>query len=340
MTFETATVNVLELIDALANRMISTGTKWIDGDATITTAGSPRGRVLKYDVAGQNLWISFCAANWGGAYSNNLTTRGILVLISSGWDAANHRPSGSVEVMQLPVYGNIAVSTWDEAYANHVLQYWLWYEEDILVILTQTASTGVADSVNLFALEHNTVKEYDDGGSNFFFYQTCQHVGYISGASEASSYGKGPYQWSMPSGWSAFNLPIRKYVHPFVSALPVSRRNNFSISGSDNFADGQDLNGVSCAIMPARGRKSVANGKVYMAFPVVFSDPTETYRNPVATMKSFFPVDVGQGLADGDLINIPVSWNGAPAETWQYIYKRIVSPDGGELTVAIKYAEV
>lgn len=319
--------------------MISSGSKWVDADAGLTTAGSPPGRVLKYNVEGEEIYVAFVAASWGGTYSNTYWTSGILAFVSTAWDSTDHCPSGTCECTQIPIYGSTGGSRTD--FANYNWQYWMWYEEDILVLITQAASTSNEDSVALFAMEHNVTKEYDDGASDFFIYATAQSVGYITAGKNPSRYAWGvpPRGWTLPSAWGAYMTAIRKYIHPFQAAYPQVAVGGYDFDGAHNFPEGQDLGGQSRCLIPARGRKSTGNNKVYMAFPVVYADPTETYRIPIATMKSFFPVDVDTSIADGDLINVPVSWAGAPADTWQYIYKRLISPDGGELTVAIKYAE-
>lgn len=351
MTFETATVNIKGLVDVLANRMIALGQNWIDGDAGLTTASNPFARVIKYNVAGQELYVCFANTIYGYAGGNSSYgyNDGIIVFISSGWDAAQHIPAGTVKLMHIPVFQNYLGTSYDPTqYDANTLQYWLWFEDEMLVFGWQASATGHTDCVGMFAMEHNTAKEYADNGSNFFFYTTSQKSRYNHSASAGawSAYGSTCYSWGLPAAWNNWknsgSYPLHKYVHPFVADYPGAAFSE-SVTGDrgDNFGDGGYYGGGrSLCLIPAKARKSGGNSKVYMAFPVVYADADEAFQAPIATMKSFFPVDAGKGIADGDLINVPVIWEGAPAATWQYIYKCLVSPDGTQIDVAIKYAVV
>lgn len=328
--------NALEIIDHIASEMILTGS-WEDADQAFTTAGAPPGRVLRYLRAGEEIFVAFVAVNWyGGDYIVQLLREvGIFCYVSSGWDTAAHIPSGSVSVTRMPL--DSYTSTPPAGFDWLTAQIWIYTDGDITAILSSTPSSGRNNPICVLTIEREAAKEYDDGGSNFFIYSTSFNGGYNSTYNSISPYQYGvvPYAISLPSQWSPFKLPFRRYIHPFISEYPLSATND-----SHNFEDGYDYARTKLTI-PVRARRSNGNSRVYMAFPVAYADAGDNvFRTPIKTLKAFFPVTPGAGIADGDLINIPVSWNGGVPTTWQYIYKQLVSPDGGVLDVAIKYGTV
>lgn len=319
--------DALEIIDHIASEMIATG-GWEDADAGFTTAGTPPGRVLRYKREGEELFIAFVFGKYGQLSSSAYQTTGILVFACSGWDAASHIPSGTTELMDIPMYDGSASSWYTTA---TMAQLWLYAESDIVTILTQSAPSARNDAVAMLTIEREAAKEYDDGGSNMFLFGTKRY-GRITSSSQWFSISS----WDLPSTWTSFRSRMRKYIHPFVCAYPETSVNMDSV----NFEHGYDYSHTKLSV-PVRAMRSNGNSKVYMAFPVAYADAADnTFRTPIKTLKSFFPVEPGKGIADGDLINIPVSWNGGVATTWQYIYKSLNSPDSGSIDVAIKYGEV
>lgn len=340
MGFTTMSGNALEIIDHIASEMIATG-GWEDADAEFTTAGTPPGRVLRYKRDGEELFIAFVAVNWWGSnysYSGNYGAKemGIICYVSSGWDAGEHIPAGSVSCARMPMRSNSLSGGPPAGFTQCLAQIWMYSEGDITAILSSTGTSSDRDPIYMLTIEREAAKEYDDGGSNFFIYSTAQSGGYGYTSSTAiRECGVAPYVWSMPANWSPFRLPFRRYIHPFVSEYPLN-----ADSSTHNFEDGNDVASTKLTV-PVRASRSNGNSKVYMAFPVAYADAGDNvFRTPIKTLKAFFPVMPNAGIADGDLINIPVSWNGGVPTTWQYIYKQLVSPDGGVLDVAIKYGEV
>lgn len=346
MTFVTATGTLAALVDAIVNDMIGiSGGNWVDADTGVTTAASPYGRVMKYNVSGEELYVAFMVAEYGLANSSYFSNGGILVFISSGWNTSTHIPTGTVQIMHLPAYTLQIASHSQSRVSAYNVQYWMWYENEILTLAWLTTTDSYWEGCGMFTMQRTSVsKEYADSATNFFFYTTAQKAYYSNNSGSPYAYGISPSGWTLPSAWSGFvnnsSYIIRKYAHPFLNALPTS-----GLSGSynahtyDDFEDGYDES-RTMLIVPTRAKKSGGNAKVYMAFPVACADVDTQLLAPLATFKGFFPVKPSSGIADGDLINVPVSWEGGTAETWQYIYKSLTALNTGTLNIAIKYSEV
>jgi hypothetical protein len=345
MTFRYQTETLVTTVNAIADNMIGLTGSWVEGDSTITTSYTNPGRVLKYNESGREFYVAFMIAEWGYATASSgyRTTGGIRVFVSSGWDSGNHIPSGTVKCSQIPAY------TWyktplSASYAAGITwTTWMWYENEMLVMAWQSASTGYYDSVGVFTMQYTKAdKFYDDDASDWFFYSTCHHVGFNKTSGSADYYMWGTYsaQWTLNSAWAAFlTYNIYKYIHPFLVAYPTTAiaYNPGTIYG-DGFEDGYDA-GRTWAIVPERARKSLGDSKVYMSYVIVCNDATETLCTPIAKLVGFFPVVDSSGIADGDLINVTIVREGRASDTWQYMYKYIVSPDTGSMQIAIKYAE-
>lgn len=336
-------------IESIANKMIAiAGGHWTDGDASLTIAGTPKGRVIKYTNGAEVLYVCMVAARWGSNYSGGSSndgyrvSQGIMVFFSDGWDSSNHIPSGNVQRMPF-VFANVSGYNLaaPDALASDL---YLWWEDNILTFLVRTGPSGNADNVSLFALERDADKEYDDSHGKFFAITTVlgpaggngtYTYAHVNTASYNAYFGSAPEGWSLPAAWAALRGRLSKYVHPFGCEYPAST----DIRGSPtrNFVDGEDQTFNMC-IVPMRATRSEATNRVYYAFPVVHGDSAMTWRSPIKTFKSFFPVEPNRGIIDGDIINVPVTFNGnTTPETWSYIYKALASPDGGQLDIAIKY---
>lgn len=260
-----------------------------------------------------------------------------MVFVSTGWNTTSHIPSGTMDTLRLPLASaaNWGLPGGTPKSTSMTAQWWISSTADIWAILSVTEPSGVPDSVGLLTFEREAAKEFDDGGSNIFMYCDGYHCRYAYTASSPYNTGWGPkpLYWSLPSAWSGLDIGVRKYLHPFTAHYP-----NYPMEqANDNFGDGKDRSSTFLAIT-AKATKSQGNSKVYMAFPIAYADPG-TWRSPIKTLKAFFPVESSAGLADGDLISIPVSWNGGVPTTWRYIYKALTSPDGGRIDVAVYYDE-
>jgi hypothetical protein len=339
MAFSTVIGNGRELIEAWATAMIATG-GWEDADTGLKTDGTtnPAGRVLKYTRTGEEIYVTMVHAFIG----RNTTDSGFysaecaLVFISSGWSSASHIPSGTINASFIPL-ANKGPWAWPSGapiQTSEQAQWWISANADIWAVLSVGVASAQNNSYAFLSFEREDALEYDTGGSKIFIYADAGHCDYnYSSGYDNGAWGLNPYYWSLPSGWSGVKsgISIRKYIHPFITSYPT-----FKVNGNpQNFVDGKDRSD-SFLIVPIRATKSSGNSKVYMAFPTCFADPG-TWRSPIKTLKAWFPVEPGQGIADGDLISIPVSWNGAAPVTWRYIYKVLTSPDGGEIDIAVFY---
>jgi hypothetical protein len=335
MTFETFTSSTRDLCDKIANKMISTsGGYWTDGDTEFTTSGNPPGRCLKYYNAGtgETYYIALVAGAFAGGTSNPETMECVFVFFSTGWDSVNHKPSGTVVLTAIPV------TNYDGAISlkDRTGQAWMWYDDNGFTLLWKTNPTTAHDCVTLFVLERDTAKEYSDGYTNFFMMVESLAANHMS---EWGHYYEhnirwkyAPAVWTLPSGWDTLKVHCAKYHHPFGTELPPL---NTNCENYFNFTEGHDWDALMW-YNPIRARKSPGNAKVYLGFGWAFNDTAvapEGFKNFIKKIKTFFAVKAGTGLADGDIINVVVG-----AETWQYIYKSVVSPDGGQLDVAIRYA--
>lgn len=344
MAFSTITGNAWELIDAWATAMIATGS-WEDADPALKADGTtdPAGRALRYTRPGEEIYVTLVHAYMGysGTGSARYLQEAALVFVSSGWDALSHIPSGTIETTYVPLSysGAWAYPTGTPRPTTSEAQWWISASADIWSIMTISGNSSRTESIGFISFEREAAKEYDDGGSNVFIYADMALVrwNYTSGDYDYCAIGGSPYAWSLPSAWSGLRngAIMRKYIHPFTASYPTSRVS--SMSSASSFIDGQDK-AYSYLIVPTRATKSLGNSKVYMAFPTAFADPG-TWRSPIKSLKGFFPVTPGAGIADGDLISIPVSWNGLPPVTCRYIYKALASPDGAQLDVAVYYDE-
>lgn len=342
----------VQFVDDVANLLLSTGGSsvtgiWEDADIAVTSAGTPPARALKYtknDVV--ELYLTFVGGVWGrpsnASYYNN---QGILVFISSSWDSVNHVPSGTTRIMQMPFTG-YAASILHTIALDQIMTLQIFYEKDILNIFgSSPVATANYDCVFFFSMEREESKEYDDGQSNFFFFSTDQRSGYYDAGSANAGFGGIPFGWSLPATWNTLRVAgngIFKYVHPWSSALPTVRLpTNLTSDGYYNFeyASAAEFLNRNCCLAPMRARKSTGDSKVYMAFPLAFNDISMTWNIPIKAFKSWFPVEPGQGIASGDLMTIPLSWNGTSV-TWKYMYLNVTSPDGQQLDIAVKHSEV
>lgn len=339
MAFSTITGNAWELIDAWATAMIATGF-WEDADPALKADGTtdPAGRVLKYTRAGEELYVCMVHAYIGqnGSGPSIYNSEVAMVFVSTGWDGVSHAPSGTVDALLIPLTYLSNYSVWPAGTPRATIataQWWISSSADIWSVMSVTAASDKRDCIGFVTFEREAAKEYDDGGSNVFLYAHGDYYQYYTTGGASAAWGPKPYQWSLPAAWAGLVVGVRKYLHPFTARAPEYNMG----PNNDNFVDGKDRVSSLLAV-PVRASKSSGNSKVYMAFPIAYADPG-TWRSPIKTLKAWFPVESGAGLADGDLISIPVSWNGQPPVTWRYIYKALTSPDGGQIDVAVYYDE-
>jgi len=324
MTFETFLTSTKDLCDKIAAKMISTpGGYWADGDAALTTEGNPPGRCLKFVRGGETLYFGLIAAAWGRSYQYQLDhhqQEGVLVFVSTGWDAVNHIPEGTIWCSSIHVCHKHNTT---QSLIDTTGQAWMWYDNDGFTLLYRNDASGYTDHASIFVIERDETKEYADGFSNFYmFTDTANDPLYQTVAGVNSRWYLAPYSWTLPSGWDVIKsgLTIGKYVHPFGTQYHNGSQNAW-----------EDYNNNK-ALHPYKAKKSEGNGKIYLCFGWCFNGG-DYPRTPIRKFKTFFPVQSGKGLADGDIVNVTVG-----AETWQYIYKALTSPDGGVLDIALRYA--
>jgi len=320
--------------------MIATGS-WEDADTGLKADGTtdPAGRVLRYTRSGEEIYVAMVHAyiGYNSSVSNLYNSEDVLVFVSSGWNSTSHIPSGTIETTRIPIATSPS-RAWPSGaprITTDQAQWWISANADIWAIMSIGTASDRLNSIAFLTFERENAKEYDDGGSKIFIYADAYRCSFsISNiGGNNSAWGGDPYSWSLPSAWSGLKggADLRKYIHPFIASYPLSNTGE----SNDNYVDGKDF-ATSYLIVPIRATKSAGNSKVYMAFPTCFNDPG-TWKSPIKTLKAWFPVAPGTGIADGDLISIPVSWNGQTPVTWRYIYKALTAPDGGQIDVAVFY---
>lgn len=337
---------------SIAEKMIAiSGGHWTDADTALTMSSNPKGRALKYENGAEVLYMCIVSAKYGtdinGSSSDvSRTSTGLIIFLSDAWDGTNHCPAGNVQRVHIPFAGNYwTVSKGNQDQDGRISDLYLWWEDNLLTFAVRTTTTSDYPLVSIFTLERDADKEYDDTATKFFaFVQTAGPQGtngffsyYVSGSIAYNCQYGTPKEWSLPNTtqWNNLKGHLGKYAHPFAAIYPNYDQR---ISVSRNFNEGEDESG-SLAVIPCRATKSEATNRVYYGFPVVFGDSTMIWRSPIKTLKGFFPVAMNRGIIDGDLINVPVTYNGQPVDTWQYLAKSLASPSGPTLDIAIKYAE-
>lgn len=311
------------------------------GSGLGTTCADFQGRVIRYQNGSENLYVQLLYGNVGNNQSGYVRfSYGVLMFVSSGYDLANHIPTGTIEFTMIPTSSSNNSSSLIPPMSSIATEVYavMWYEDDMLTVFgyQTTSVTNLATlGTFFFTMERDTTKEFADGLSNFYFFsEDVYHIYNYSGTSTAQ-WGLNPSAWSLPAVFNpvgTISKTPHKYIHPFGPAYP----NGADVPDSRNFPVGVDWTRIKMWI-PIKARKADSNGKVYLGFPVAYGDLTETFMSPQKTMRSFFVVENGKGLTDGDLINVNITELG---ETWQYIYKSFISASGLQMDLAMKYAEL
>jgi hypothetical protein len=344
MVFTTFTGTEGVIVDTIADGLISTGS-WVENDSFYTTNdGVTRGRSIKYVYnTVTEIYVTMIIASWGRTDSGYefFGASGIIFFVSSEYDYNNHLPSGTVKYTTIPTFSRRYGAVFPSYPYTNACQAWLSYEADMLVIVTQTVVSAQFRPICLLCMERETDKEYDDLQSNWFIYNTAQRQGYHSSSSSNISWGQGPYAWTCSTFNNLKSCGPYKYIHPWIASYPISAMAECLISNrNDNFEFNGGSNTIrNCCNIPIRAIKSAGDSKVYMGFPVVYNDVGQGNNIPIKAMKSWFPVEPGLGIASGDLITIPTTWNGRNVN-FRYLYINVVSLDGLQLDVAIKHSEV
>lgn len=160
-----------QIIEDIANYLITNYTAWTDGDPTWTTAdpsGDNAKRCLKHS---DGIYITLEQLN----LSKYVVTpyqqfKGLRVQISSAW--ADNNPSGNIFRTSLQTEGNSYEVTAD--LAELLFSYYYWVAANGFVLLaTPAAHADDQQSAFILAVERNTSKIYSDGQTNFYVYSHC-----------------------------------------------------------------------------------------------------------------------------------------------------------------------
>jgi hypothetical protein len=292
MAFYSGGTTMDQLIDLIANELIATGA-WVTADGTLVAGAAPAKRALQH-ATDPNFFVYFArniVNNQGGSgYVNE-----ILVQLSTGFNAATHVPSGTVQSTGIPCEASSVAN-------NKAGTHYTWVDASGVTLLATWAASGYSDYTVFFTLERNTAKEYSDGFSNFF----CASI-------TNANYGIGSYPYSGTYYGNAASYPGNYTCNRAYILRPF------------NYAEFSDYNNAIATFFGAY--RSLGNSKVYFEFPFFSNNQNQLQRMPIAQTGRFFLVQPGQGLSDGDLITYVQGPN-----TYTYLVKLLQSPDSAAYT--------
>ena len=290
MAFFSGNTDMDALIDLMADQLIATGA-WGTADASLTTGQHPAVRALTH-LTDANFFVYLkrqITTSPGGYTANE-----ILVQVSTGFNAATHVPSGTIQTTGIPTEGSLNGTV--IAPGNKAGTHYTWVDASGVTVLATWATTGNYDFTVFFTLERNAAKEYADGFSNFFV-ASIPNFNPTLGQSN----GQGTY----------YGNSIANYNYQFQRAF---------ILRPFNYQEYVDNNNALSTFFGAY--RSLGNSKVYFEFPYWSNNQVQLQRMPIAQTARFFMVQPGQGLSDGDLVTYVQG-----ANTYTYLVKLLQSPD-------------
>jgi hypothetical protein len=278
------------LVDLIADQLILSDA-WGTADATLVAGAHPAKRALQH-LTDTNFYVTLdrnLVTSVGGWNANE-----IRVQVSTGFNAATHAPSGTIQVTGIPTESAIN----SNPTANNKLgSHWTWIDASGFTVLSTWAGSAFNDYTVLFTLERNSAKEYADGFSNFFVASLASANPIIGNNS-----GQGLYYGNRSV---SFGQDFQRCI--------IGRPFSFQ----EYSADSNSLEKFFGAY------RSPGNSKVYFEFPYFSNNQLPLQRSPIAQTQRFFWVQPpGGGLADGDLVTYVQG-----ASTLTFLVKLLQSPD-------------
>lgn len=257
-----------EIIDKIADDLIALP-EWEEGDATwdTTTKTLTNARRVVHHVA-DDIYLSLVIEN-GNQYngSTSYRWRGLVIILSSAWDAGSHQPGGTkyytfagFEGDSSTVYGNLAVLDIDH-------RLFICPSGFALVGVPAPHSSDNRQSNFIVVVERNTNKIYADGFTNFYVF--------VDGNVFQTYYN------TYTTAYALFGVKYRWYRYSHAFAL-------------------QSQNGYES---PFTAIASKADNKVYFAKPILHNDGSNL--SPIYRGEMFIFVDNTRGLVDDDEIALP-----------------------------------
>jgi hypothetical protein len=244
--------------------------------------------------------------------------KGLRITFATTWDPVAHTygPTYQQSFMGYEMR-NAAITTDMSTLMN---TYWMWYEGNGFAIML-TPDNNALDNYqqSLFlVVERNTNKEYADGFSNFYCYNTMNIANY-----HETAYAQGQR--------------VENIMRPFVFYTPEDAYNSNNYNGNPVLAAMQSgiclvpvqLTTANPPAALAYAFRSSGNSKVYFIRPIIQNVRATTL--PIFQADFFFVWTAGMGLTDGDIVAIS-------GGTESYLCKSVQSPDNTTpLLFAIKY---
>lgn len=257
-----------EIIDKIAGDLIALP-EWEEGDATWTTADKTltNARRVCHHIA-DDIYLSLVIENGNQYhYSTSYRWRGLVIILSSAWDAGAHQPDGTkyytfagFEGDSSTVYGDLAVLGID-------YRLFICPSGFALVGVPSPNTLDIYQSSFIVVVERNTNKIYADGFTNFYIFVDGNYYQsrFNTYATVFPLFGVN-YKWWRYS--RAFTLQSQSGYETIYSAIV-----------------------------------SQADDKVYFAKPILYNDGSNL--SPIYQGEMFIMVDSTRGLVDDDEIALP-----------------------------------
>lgn len=326
MVFALGVKTIPDIIDDIANGLIASIDPtdglhhWTDADIMWNTSDRREiraKRALKYENGPEIIYLALESKNtWYVSYdpSSPYYSKGLRITFSATWDSTNHSYGSTVQQTSIPFetyYYTITVAPTSDL-AAELIYYYTWIESNGFVIMAKPEPTQANDQNSFFvAVERNPNKEYVDGYSNFYCYNSMN-------------------LWPT---FIFFTRPVpyadthRSFLRPFAYEWPqtvATSATPFYYCLASGTLE-RDYNFVS-----------PADQKFYYRKPIISNNKIESGQanvalSPIFTAELWFPWSEMRGIVDGDIIQIEGTQK-------QFLCKSLDSPDGtARITYAMRY---
>ncbi len=244
--------------------------------------------------------------------------KGLRLTFSTTWDPVAHTYGPTYQQSFMGYEMKTTALTSDMSAIMNT--YWMWYEGNgFVIMLVPDNDAGDNNQQSLFlVVERNTNKEYVDGFTNFYCYNTMNIHNYHITAQPQSA-------------------RVENIMRPFAFYTPEDAYNSDNYNGNAALSAMQSgiclvpvqLTTANPPAASAYAFRSGGNSKVYFIRPIIQNVRGVTL--PIFQSDFFFVWTAGMGLTDGDIVAIT-------GGTESYLCKSVPSPDGTTpLVFAIKY---
>ncbi len=266
--YEASVAPLWEIMDKIANDLIALP-EWEEGDATWTTATKTdqNARRVVHHIA-DDIYLSLVMENGTQYnYSSSYRWRGLVIILSSAWDAVGHQPDGTKYYTFAGFEGDSSIVYGDLAVLGIDYRLFICSSGFALVGVPAPNSLDIRQSSFIVVVERNTDKIYVDGFTNFYMFVDGNNYDsrFNSYATTFALFGS-TYKW-----WR------------YSRAFHLQSQNGYE--------------GVFTAIA------SKADDEVYFAKPILHNDGSNL--SPIYRGEMFIMVDNTRGLVDDDEIALP-----------------------------------